>query len=154
MYKDFEEEYEEEYEEMLQIMHEEFWGTRPITCMLLHPGGAPQIIDVVNNDDSWSSLVGPDYVIHFITEGMGVVMHESGEILQPNVGLYLPDEDKEIIVRGSMIVVGMTFSNDGGMLPTEGDSWLCSLSEYTIENVIPNYIRSLDDMYRKPWNHG
>ncbi len=140
------EEYENEYDYAEQIMHEEFWGSRPITCMLLEPGEAPQIIEVNNNDDSWSSLIGPDYVIHFVTEGMGVVMHdESGDILQPNVGLYLPSEDKEILVRGNIIIVGMTFSNDGGMLPTEGDSWLCSLSEYVIENVIPDYIRCLDD---------
>jgi hypothetical protein len=139
----YEEDIDREMLEACQILRDEFWKRRPIKCLIKEPQHSPQVIEAYDTDASWASLVGPDYVIHPLDDGLAVVMHEEGRnVLRPNVRLYFPSQDKEIIIFGTLIIAGLCNLDLECTIPYEGP-WICSI-DYNDISKISNYIRDLN----------
>ncbi len=146
-----EEDLDKEMDQASQELRDEFYQQKPVTGLLLEPGKPPQITECFDNDECWSSLIGPDWVMHDMYDGLAVIMHneEGDNLLQPNFKLYLPHENKEIIVYGALIAMGRCYSDLNSTIPYEGP-WICSISNYNIYKL-GTYIRALDEKQEWGW---
>ncbi len=134
----------------MQELRDEFYHQKPVTALLLKPKEPPVTIEVFDTDECWCSVIGTDYIIHHLYDGLAVVMHsENSNLLQPNLRLYLPREEREVLVHGSLIVTGLCYSDLEFSIPYEGP-WICSINEYDIQKLA-DYIRDLDENHGWGW---
>jgi hypothetical protein len=138
-----EDDIDKELYEASQELRDEIYQRKPVNVLLLEPQEPPRMIEAFDTDECWSSLIGPDWRLHDLYDGIAVIIHDdsTSELLQPNVRLYLPRERKEIIVYGSLIATGRCYYDLEAPIPYEGP-WICSITEFGIQKL-SDYVRDL-----------